>query len=88
MVPTTSVRRFDEQFARQLREGDLRLNPFEATALPYLPGRVLDWTIVLHESSEYPGSGDTIKSFETIVARKPGSRERPPAPDAESQHCS
>ena len=43
MVPTTSVRRFDEQFARQLREGDLRLNPFEATALPYLSGRVLDY---------------------------------------------
>ena len=43
MVPTTSVRRFDEQFARQVREGDLRLNPFEAAALPYLSGRVLDY---------------------------------------------
>jgi SAM-dependent methyltransferase len=43
MVPTTSVRRFDEQFARQVREGDLRLNPFETAALPYLSGRVLDY---------------------------------------------
>ncbi len=212
MVPTTSVRRFDEQFARQVREGDLRLNPFEAAALPYLSGRVLDygcglgnlavaaarhgctvvaldasaeavghlrrvaaelalpveaeqadlrtyairgefdsvvaigllmffdrptavaqleqlqshlrpgghavvnvlvegttwlemldpsahclfgrgelarrfhgWTIVLNEASEYPASGDTIKSFETIVARKPGRRARPPAPDAGPQ---
>lgn len=212
MVPTTSVRRFDEQFARQLREGDLRLNPFEAAALPYLSGRVLDygcglgnlavaaarrgctvvaldasaeavghlrrvaaelalpieagqadlrnyairgefdsvvaigllmffdrptaaaqleqlqshlrpgghavvnvlvegttwlemldpsghclfgrgelarrfhgWTIVLNEASDFPASGDTIKSFETIVARKPARRERSPAPDADPQ---
>lgn len=212
MVPTTSVRRFDEQFARQVRESDLALNPFETAALPYLRGRVLDfgcglgnlavaaalrrcsvvaldaspaaiehlgrtaagqalaieareadlrtheirgefdtvvsigllpyfdcptayaqleqlkahlrpgghaivnvlvegttwlemldpsghclfgrgelarrfhgWTIVLNEASEYPASRDTIKSFETIVARKPGRRERPPAPDAGPQ---
>lgn len=212
MVPTTSVRRFDEQFARQVREGDLRLNPFEAAALPYLSGRVLDygcglgnlavaaarrgctvvaldasaeavghlrrvaaelalpieaeqadlrtyairgefdsvvaigllmffdrptavaqleqlqshlrpgghavvnvlvegttwlemldpsghclfgrgelarrfhgWTIVLNEANEFPASGDTIKSFETIVARKPGPRELPLAQDAGPQ---
>jgi tellurite methyltransferase len=212
MGPTTSARRFDEQFARQLREGDLRLNPFETAALPHLSGRVLDygcglgnlavaaarrgctvvaldasaeavghlrrvaaelalpieagqadlrthvvrgefdsivaigllmyfdrptaiaqlgqlqshlrpgghavvnvlvegttwremldpsahclfergelarhfrgWTTLLNEASEYPAAGDTIKSFETIVARKPGGRERPPAPDAGPQ---
>ncbi len=43
MDSTTSVRRFDEQFVRQLRDGDLALNPFETAALPYLRGRVLDF---------------------------------------------
>ena len=50
-----------------------------------LARRFHGWTIVLNEASEYPASGDTIKSFETIVARKPGRRERPPAPDAGPQ---
>ena len=40
---TSSVRFFDTQFERQVREGDFALNPFEAAALPYLHGRVLDF---------------------------------------------
>lgn len=43
MDPTASVRFFDTQFQRQVREGDFRLNPFERLALPYLSGRVLDY---------------------------------------------
>jgi len=39
----TSIAFFDSQFQRQVREGDLRLNPFEQAALPYLQGRVLDY---------------------------------------------
>lgn len=39
----SSVRYFDSQFQRQVREGDLGLNPFEEAALPYLRGRVLDY---------------------------------------------
>jgi tellurite methyltransferase len=38
-----SVRFFDAQFQRQVREGDLRLNPFEERALPWLHGQVLDY---------------------------------------------
>lgn len=38
-----SVRFFDAQFERQVRQHDLRLNPFEAAALPFLAGRVLDY---------------------------------------------
>lgn len=41
--PNASVQFFDEQFQRQLRDGDLRLNPFEQLALPSLHGRVLDY---------------------------------------------
>ena len=37
-----SVNFFDAQFERQIRGGDLALNPFEKLALPYLRGRVLD----------------------------------------------
>lgn len=37
-----SIRFFDSQFQRQVREADLRLNPFEQRALPWLQGRVLD----------------------------------------------
>ena len=33
---------FDNQFQRQVREGDFSLNPFEKSALPFLRGRVLD----------------------------------------------
>lgn len=38
-----SVDFFDAQFARQLREGELDLNPFERASLPYLSGHVLDF---------------------------------------------
>ena len=38
-----SVRFFDEQFQRQVREGELSLNPFEEAALPFVRGRVLDY---------------------------------------------
>ena len=43
MDPTSSVRFFDTQFQDQVRVGDLKLNPFEQLALPYLRGRVLDY---------------------------------------------
>ena len=43
MESSASVRRFDAQFTRQVRDGDLALNPFETAALPYLRGRVLDF---------------------------------------------
>ena len=43
MQTRSSVQFFDTQFQRQVREGDFALNPFEAAALPYLHGRVLDF---------------------------------------------
>jgi tellurite methyltransferase len=43
MRSDASVRFFDAQFQRQLRESDLALNPFERQALPHLRGRVLDY---------------------------------------------
>lgn len=38
-----AVRFFEQQFQRQLDEGELPLNPFEQLALPYLSGAVLDY---------------------------------------------
>ena len=38
-----SIRFFDTQFRRQVREAELALNPFEQRALPWLSGRVLDY---------------------------------------------
>ena len=43
MVSDSSIRFFDAQFQRQVREADLRLNPFEQAALRFLSGRVLDY---------------------------------------------
>lgn len=43
MATNSSVEFFDTQFRRQLRDGELALNPFERTALPHLHGRVLDF---------------------------------------------
>jgi tellurite methyltransferase len=43
MDPGSSVRFFDAQFQRQVREADLGLNPFERIALPWLAGKVLDY---------------------------------------------
>ena len=43
MSPSESVHFFDEQFRCQAVAGDLALNPFEESALPYLRGRVLDF---------------------------------------------
>lgn len=43
MTDNPSVRFFDEQFSRQVQAGDFALNPFEAAALPYLRGKVLDY---------------------------------------------
>jgi tellurite methyltransferase len=43
MNSSFSIRFFDGQFQQQARESDLRLNPFEQIALPYLRGRVLDY---------------------------------------------
>jgi len=42
-TPNPSVEFFDSQFERQIREGELALNPFESAALPHLRGRVLDF---------------------------------------------
>ncbi len=42
MVANRSVEFFETQFQRQVRAHDFVLNPFEAAALPYLTGRVLD----------------------------------------------
>lgn len=43
MLADASVRFFEAQFQRQVHDHDLRLNPFESAALPYLHGRVLDF---------------------------------------------
>lgn len=43
MQGDASIRFFDAQFQRQVGAGDIRLNPFEEQALPYLQGRVLDY---------------------------------------------
>lgn len=43
MIDNQSVVFFDEQFQLQLREADLKLNPFEELTLPYLAGEVLDY---------------------------------------------
>ena len=43
MEPSSSIRFFEAQFQQQVREADLRRNPFERAALPYLTGRVLDF---------------------------------------------
>lgn len=43
MMDNQSVAFFDEQFQRQLREADLKLNSFEELTLPYLTGDVLDF---------------------------------------------
>lgn len=43
MPATDSIRFFDAQFQRQVLASDLKLNPFEEQALPYLHGRVLDY---------------------------------------------
>lgn len=43
MNADASVRFFDAQFQRQVRESDRALNPFEQRALPHLRGKVLDY---------------------------------------------
>ncbi|MFZ2651752.1 MAG: class I SAM-dependent methyltransferase [Burkholderiaceae bacterium] len=43
MTRDLSIEFFDKQFARQIREHDFALNPFETAALPHLRGRVLDF---------------------------------------------
>lgn len=40
---TTSIRFFDAQFRKQIRDANLHLNPFEQRTLPFLNGRVLDY---------------------------------------------
>lgn len=42
MADSGSIRFFDAQFRRQAAAGEFGLNPFEARALPYLSGSVLD----------------------------------------------
>ena len=41
-LPNHSIRFFDNQFKRQVREADFALNPFERLALPFVGGRLLD----------------------------------------------
>lgn len=41
-MPNFTVDFFDSQFRRQVEAGEFELNPFEALALPYLRGEVLD----------------------------------------------
>jgi len=43
MSPNASIQFFDEQFQRQVAAAQYQLNPFEAAALPYLHGEVLDY---------------------------------------------
>lgn len=43
MSADTSIRFFDTQFQRQLRDADLQLNPFEQLSLAHVRGRVLDY---------------------------------------------
>lgn len=43
MDSDASIRFFDAQFQRQIGASDLKLNPFEELALPYLRGNVLDY---------------------------------------------
>lgn len=43
MTPKGSVEFFEAQFQYQAQAGDLALNPFEAAALPWLSGHLLDW---------------------------------------------
>lgn len=38
-----SIEFFDRQFAKQIHQPDLGLNPFEQSALPHLQGKVLDY---------------------------------------------
>jgi tellurite methyltransferase len=42
MTDSGSVRFFDTQFQRQAAAGEFGLNPFEARALPYLRGKIID----------------------------------------------
>ena len=42
MADSGTVRFFDAQFRRQVAAGELALNPFEARALPYVAGHILD----------------------------------------------
>ncbi len=39
LAANRSIEYFDEQFARQIRDHDFQLNPFEQLALPHLRGR-------------------------------------------------
>lgn len=73
MESSASVRFFDAQFQRQVREGDLRLDPFEEATLPHHAGRVLDCGC----GPGFPAPHGKAKSFATVIARKPpetGSR--------------
>ena len=43
MNSDASLRFFDAQFQRQVRESELALNPFEKQALAFLRGTILDY---------------------------------------------
>lgn len=85
-----AVRFFDAQFQRQAAGGEFELNPFERLALPYLKGEVLDlgcglgnlalaaavagWEVLVHGHDAFPAPGDTLKVFDTVIARRPAGR--------------
>lgn len=39
-----------------------------------LPRRFADWERLYHAQQDFPAPGDTLKSFVTLIARKPGGR--------------
>lgn len=43
MTPNKSIEFFERQFANQVKNGEMTLNPFEREAIPHLTGRVLDY---------------------------------------------
>lgn len=79
---------FDSQFRRQVRNQNIRLNPFELRALPCMERRAPEFgcgqgnlTVaaarrgrdLLHaEFRDFDAPHQSIKSFVTIIARKPG----------------
>jgi len=75
MSADSSVRFFDAQFERQVREGDFALNPFETAALPYLRGRVLDFgcglgNLAIAAAERGCGSPAAIAHLQGVAARR------------------
>ena len=81
MEPSSSMRFFEAQFQQQVREADLCLNPFERAALHCLFSRdemhtrFLGWEMLHSEYEDFPAPKSLVKSFVTLIARKPQRRE-------------